>query len=114
MATAYPTIATEADRLVQAQDLASKTLGEAFIHSREPPLDWHLAVDAATARLNEKPGPQDTMAHPMVAAMAIELATRLCAYCMVADEADHMRTGLAEQTAGSPPPNGIPAASRRG
>jgi len=56
------------------------------------PLDFAFALDAATARLNEQvfgAEPADPLAE---SGMRQELASALCAFGELANEADHMRT----------------------
>jgi len=52
------------------------------------PPDWRMAVGVAAARLGEHFGPLD---HPVVAALANDLAALFCAYGMVEGERDRMR-----------------------
>jgi len=53
----------------------------------EGPLDWQVAVSAATALLNASFGLPVSADDPIVADMARDLAARLCAYDAVAEPA---------------------------
>lgn len=77
---------------------ASVTIFEDCNESRAPPIvDGDFAVRVATARLNEKSGGLDPSVHRMLLPLAIELAALLCAYGMIAEEADRMQARAAEQ-----------------
>jgi hypothetical protein len=66
-------------------------------------LDWREAICAAEARLNEVRIGPGTGDQPLVAGAAVELAAELCAFGMLADEVDHMRTRADERPAGKQP-----------
>jgi hypothetical protein len=90
-----PTILVEPDTKVtrglptpQASEPHTDQVNSSF----EPqPLDWHNAVLAAAARLNENFGTPDPMNDPLVAGMAQEVAALLSAYGEIAGEVGRMQ-----------------------
>ncbi|MGD0103035.1 MAG: hypothetical protein ABSC06_03240 [Rhodopila sp.] len=74
---------------------ALSPMSEASVYGRnylidEGPLDWGVAVSAATVLLNASFGLPVSADDPIVAEMARDLAARLSAYSAVAEPAEDM------------------------